>query len=93
MVDLMRAGGITGWMKAAHLAEAFNLPIVTHLATEVLAHALAAVPNGLTVEYMPWTLPMFKEPPRLEQGEIVLSDRPGLGLEFDEEALKRFSIE
>jgi L-alanine-DL-glutamate epimerase-like enolase superfamily enzyme len=91
MVDLMRAGGLTGWMKAAHLAEAFNLPVVTHLATEVLAHALAAVPNGLTVEYMPWTLPMFREPPRLEKGELVLPDRPGLGIEFDEEALSRFA--
>jgi L-alanine-DL-glutamate epimerase-like enolase superfamily enzyme len=93
MVDLMRAGGITGWMKAAHLAEAFNLPVVTHLATEVLAHALAAVPNGLTSEYMPWTLGMFKEStlPQLEKGELVLSDRPGLGLEFDEEALARYA--
>jgi len=93
MVDLMRAGGITGWMKAAHLAEAFNLPVVTHLATEVLAHALAAVPNGLTSEYMPWTLGMFKEStlPQLENGELVLSDRPGLGLEFDDAALSRFA--
>ena len=91
MVDLMRAGGISGWMKVAHMAEAFNLPVVTHLAPEVLMHALAAVPNGLTAEYMPWSLPLFAEKPRIEAGELVLPQAPGLGLEFDEAALARFA--
>lgn len=54
MVDLLRVGGITQWMKMAHMAEAYNLPVVSHLAPEMLVHALAAVPNGLTLEYMPW---------------------------------------
>jgi L-alanine-DL-glutamate epimerase-like enolase superfamily enzyme len=91
MVDLMRAPGITGWLKAAHLAEAFDLPVVTHLAPEVLSHALAAVPNGLTAEYMPWSLPLFRDPLRLEDGQIVLPQAPGLGLEFDEAALARYA--
>ena len=76
-------------MKIAHLAEAYNLPVVSHLAPEVLAHAVAAIPNGLIVEHMPWSLPLFKEPPRLENSEIVLPQAPGLGLEFDEESLTR----
>ncbi len=92
MSDLMRDGGITGFMKAGHLAEAFNLPIVTHLAPEILAHPLAALPNGLTAEWMPWSMLMFQEVPRVEDGQIVLPDRPGLGLEFDEAALTRFAI-
>lgn len=83
MVDLLRVGGITHWMKAAHLAEAFNRPVVSHLAPEVLAHCVAAAPNGLTVEHMPWALPLFKERLEMVDGEIVLSERPGLGLEFD----------
>jgi L-talarate/galactarate dehydratase len=92
MVDLMRGVGITGFMKAGHMAEAFNLPIVTHLAPEVLVHPLAALSNGLTVEWMPWSTGMFKELPKLENGELVLPDRPGLGLEFDEAALERWAI-
>ena len=56
MVDLMRAGGITQWMKIAGMAEAFNLPIVSHLVPEIHVHLVAAVPNGLTVEYMPRSL-------------------------------------
>ncbi len=92
MIDLLRAGGITPWMKIAHLAEAYNLPVVSHLAPEVLAHAVAAIPNGLIVEHMPWSLPLFKEPLRLENSEIVLPQTPGLGLEFDEESLTRLEL-
>ncbi len=57
MVDLLRVGGFTQWMKVAHMAEAFNLPVVSHLAAELMVHALAAAPNGLTLEYMPWGFP------------------------------------
>ncbi len=89
MVDLLRVGGITQWMKVAHMAEAHNLPVVTHLAPEVLVHALAAVPNGLTVEYMPWSFPLFKSIPLAVDGHIELPQEPGLGLEFDEELLAR----
>jgi L-alanine-DL-glutamate epimerase-like enolase superfamily enzyme len=91
MVDLMRAGGISGWMKVAHMAEAFNLPVVTHLAPEVLMHALAAVPNGTMAEYMPWSLGLFTELPKVENGELVLPQKPGLGLEFDEAALSKYA--
>lgn len=92
MVDLLRVGGLTGFMKVAHLAEAFNLPVVSHLATEILVHAIAAAPNGLTVEHMPWSFPLFKEVPWVEDGMLVLPQAPGLGLEFDEGALGRFAV-
>ena len=88
MVDLLRAGGITQWMKIAHMAEAFNLPVVTHLAPEILGHALAAAPNGLYAEHMPWAFPLFEEVPKVdESGQLVMPDAPGLGLAFDEERL------
>ena len=88
MVDLLRAGGITQWMKVAHMAEAFNLPVVTHLAPEILGHALAAAPNGLYVEHMPWAFPLFEEVPAVNaSGQLVMPDAPGLGLAFDEERL------
>ncbi|MQF66520.1 mandelate racemase/muconate lactonizing enzyme family protein [SAR202 cluster bacterium AC-647-P02_OGT_505m] len=90
MVDLLRVGGITQWMKAAHTAEAYNVPVVSHLATEVLAHGVAASPNGTWVEHMPWTFGMFTEEPKIVDGMIVMSDSPGLGIEFDEDKLKMF---
>jgi L-alanine-DL-glutamate epimerase-like enolase superfamily enzyme len=89
MVDLMRAGGITQWMKIAAMAEAFNVPIVSHLVPEIHVHLVAAVPNGLTVEYMPRALRLYKETPKIEDGMLVVPQKPGLGLEFDPEIFKR----
>src|SRR6202044_713235 len=52
MIDIVRAGGVTPWMKIAGMAEAFNLPVVSHVMPEMLVHLVAACPNGLTVEHM-----------------------------------------
>jgi L-alanine-DL-glutamate epimerase-like enolase superfamily enzyme len=91
MIDLIRVGGITQWMKVAGMAEAFNLPVVSHVIPEIHAHLVAAVPNGLTVEYMGWMLSLFDGIAALEEGELVLPDRPGLGLTFNEETIRRFA--
>src|SRR5256884_1852977 len=92
MIDLLRVGGITQWMKVAGMAEAFNLPVVSHLVPEVHVHLVAAIPNGLTVEYMPWTLRLFVETPALEGGQLVVPKTPGLGLAFDPAAIKRYQV-
>ena len=93
MIDLMRVGGLTRWMKVAHLAEAFNVPVVSHLVPEFLCHAMAAIPNGIYTEYMPWSLPLYKETPRIEDGDLVLPQAPGLGLEFDEDAIQLYRMD
>ncbi|MCE2404602.1 MAG: mandelate racemase/muconate lactonizing enzyme family protein [Dehalococcoidia bacterium] len=92
MVDLLRVGGVTEWRKAAALAETFTVPVASHLLPEIAVHLVAAVPNGLTVEYMPWSLPLFLETPRVQDGMMVLPHAPGLGLELDEEKVARWSI-
>ena len=92
MIDLIRVGGITQWMKVAGMAEAFNLPVVSHVVPEIHSHLVAAVPNGLTVEYMGWMLKLFDGVAALDNGELVLSDRPGLGLVFNQETIKRFGV-
>jgi len=90
MIDLVRAGGITQWLKIAGMAEAYNLPVVSHLLPEIHVHLIAAIPHGLTVEYMPWSARLFEEVPVPVNGELAVPDKPGLGLKFDEAALKRF---
>jgi L-alanine-DL-glutamate epimerase-like enolase superfamily enzyme len=87
MADVMRTGGITGWMKVAALAEAFNLPITGHLYPELSVHLVAAVPHGLTLEYMPWSVRLFEETPKVEDGWVQVPQRPGLGLAFDEDRI------
>ena len=91
MIDLMRAGGITQWLKIAGMAEAWNLPVVSHLVPEIHVHLIAGIPNGLTVEYMPWTFRLFEEVPVPVKGELTAPSKPGLGLKFDEAALKRYA--
>jgi L-alanine-DL-glutamate epimerase-like enolase superfamily enzyme len=91
MIDVLRAGGITQWHKIAGMAEAFNLPVVSHCHPEISIHLMAAVPHGLTVEYMPWLYRIFEEPLAIDNGEMVVPRKPGLGLRFNEEAVRRYS--
>ena len=79
MIDLCRVGGVTPWMKVAGMAEAFNLPVVSHVVPEMHLHLIAAVPNGLTVEYMPWMLKLYEETPAIEKGQLVLPTSRGWG--------------
>ncbi len=90
MIDVLRSGGITGWMKIAGMAEAFNVPVVNHLCPEISVHLVAAIPHGLTVEYMPWSAKLFEEVPQPVKGELTVPTKPGLGLKFDKAALKRY---
>ena len=92
MIDLLRVGGITQWLKVAGMAEAFNLPVVSHLVPEIHVHLVAAIPHGLTVEYMPWTLRLYEEAPSIENGQLLVPKRPGLGLAFDPAAIKLYQV-
>jgi L-alanine-DL-glutamate epimerase-like enolase superfamily enzyme len=92
MIDLCRVGGITQWMKVAGMAQAFNLPVVSHVVPEMHLHLIAAIPHGLTVEYMPWMLKLYEETPAIEKGQLVLPDKPGLGLKFDEKVVAKYRV-
>jgi L-alanine-DL-glutamate epimerase-like enolase superfamily enzyme len=93
MPDLARVGGITPFMKVAHLAEAYGLPLASHLLPEISAHAVAAAPNGLIVEYVPFAMPLFRGCPELIDGDLLLSERPGHGLELDEDFARAHVID
>jgi L-alanine-DL-glutamate epimerase-like enolase superfamily enzyme len=82
--DVTNCGGITPFMKIAHLAEAFNLPVTSHGAHDVTVHLLAAVPNGAYLEAHGFGLDRYiAEPLRLENGLAVAPSRPGHGIAFD----------
>ena len=92
MIDLLRAGGVTQWMKIAGMAEAFNRPVASHLLPEIHVHLIAAVPNGLVVEYMPWTWRLFDNPPMPEKGEMTVPAGPGLGLKFAPDLFEKYGV-
>jgi len=92
MIDLLRVGGITPWTKVAGMAEAFDLPVVSHLLPEIHVHLVAAAPNGLVVEYMPWTRRLFENPPVPENGMMNVPKTPGLGLSFAADLFEIYSV-
>lgn len=92
IVDVLRAGGITEWMKIAALVEAYNLPVVSHCVHDISVHMIAGIPNGLMVEYMPWWDIIYKEPPRVIDGYFTISDKPGIGLELDTGIIDKYKI-
>jgi L-alanine-DL-glutamate epimerase-like enolase superfamily enzyme len=93
MIDPFRAGGITGWLEIAELANRFGKRVVSHLAPEVQLHLIGAIPNGWIVEYMPWFNAVYEEVVWPVNGMLTMPEKPGLGVAFDRRALARYSIE
>jgi mandelate racemase len=92
MPDLGKIGGVTGWLRAAALAEPRGLPLSTHLFPEVSAHLMAATPTAHWLEYVDWASPILAEPLALADGNAIVPDRPGNGLAWNEEAVARFLV-
>jgi L-alanine-DL-glutamate epimerase-like enolase superfamily enzyme len=92
-VDVARIGGITPWLKVAHLAECFNVPVCPHFLMELHVSLCAAVPNARWVEYIPQLDSLTSAPMRIENGHAIPSDEPGLGIAWDFNAIKRATVE
>jgi L-alanine-DL-glutamate epimerase-like enolase superfamily enzyme len=92
-VDVARVGGITPWLKVAHLAECFNVPVCPHFLMELHVSLSAAVPNARWVEYIPQIDSLTLEPMHIEDGHAVPSDEPGLGIKWDFDAIRALAVE
>jgi len=93
MPDLLRVGGITEFIKVAHLAESMEVPVSPHLFTEQSLQLMGSIPNGTYLEHMPWFSCLFNEKIDLESGLAKVPQRPGLGFTFNMEALNRYRID
>ncbi len=92
MPDLERVGGVSEWMKVAHLASARDIPVSPHIFTEHSLQLCAAADNVIYVEHMPWFTELFQENMEMESGEILIPDRPGMGFNFNPDSIHRFAI-
>jgi mandelate racemase len=92
MPDLQRIGGVTGWLRAAALADSVGMEMSSHLFPEVSAHLLAVTPTCHWLEYVDWAAPILQQPLRITGGHAEIPDRPGNGLEWDEDAVKRWQV-
>ncbi len=90
MPDVMKIGGVTGWMRAAALGEAHSIRLSSHLWPEVSAQLLCATPTAHWLEYADWWNPIIREPLRVENGMIRLDGVTGTGVEWNEEAVSRY---
>ena len=93
MPDLQRIGGVTGWLRAAALAQAFGVQMSSHLFPEYSAHLLSVTPTAHWLEYVDWAAPVLQEPFMVEDGHLVVPDRPGAGLDWNEEAVAKFRLQ
>ena len=92
ILDLARVGGITPWRKIAALAESHRVPVCGHVVPEIQVHLLCAIPNGHLVEYVPRSQGILDAMPRLQNGELIAPQAPGLGLDLNEAAVRRYTI-
>ena len=89
MPDVARIGGVTGWMQAAGIAAARGLEISSHLMPEISVHLLAASPTAHWLEHVDWADAILEEPLRPVAGALAPLDRPGIGLTWSEDKLRR----
>ena len=91
MPDVMKIGGVTGWQRAAALAEAHGIPLSNHLWPELSAQLLCAAPTAHYLECADWWNPVVADPLRIEKGMTEVTGIAGSGVEWDENAIARFA--
>lgn len=92
MPDLQRIGGITGWVAANALAEAWRVPITSHLFPEISVQLLAASRMAGPLEYVTWAAPLLEEPLAVHDGFVTAPERPGLGIAFNRAAVEHYRL-
>jgi mandelate racemase len=90
MPDVMKIGGVTGWMRAAALGEAHGIRLSSHLWPEISAQLLSVTPTAHWLEYANWWNAVLKEPLSVEKGMARTEGAVGTGIEWEEEAVSRF---
>jgi mandelate racemase len=91
MLDIMKIGGVTGWLRAAGQAEAASLPVSSHIFVEASAHVLAVTPTAHWLEHLDSAGAIMAAPIEIKDGRIAAKG-PGLGMTWDERAVARYAV-
>ena len=92
MPDVMKIGGVTGWMRAASLAQAKGIRMSNHLWPEISAQLLCVTPTAHWLEYADWWNPILAEPLRVENGLADVGGARGTGVAWNEAAVAKFAV-
>ena len=90
MPDAMKIGGVTGWLRAAAIAQTRGIPMSSHIFQEVSAHLLAVTPTAHWLERMDLAGPILASPLRFDGGVAQPSHEPGSGVTWNEDAVARY---
>jgi mandelate racemase len=92
MADLMRIGGVTGWLRAASIAGATGIQLSNHLYPEISAHLLRVTPTAHWLEWVDWANPILEEPLQPREGHVCAPRRPGIGISWNEKAVEKYAV-
>lgn len=92
MPDLMRIGGVSGWLRAAAITSAAGIPMSTHLYPEVAAHLMRVTDTAHWLEWQDWADPILSEPFQVKNGHLMIPDKPGTGVAWNETAVAKFAL-
>ena len=90
MPDVMKIGGVTGWLRAAALAQVYGLRVSSHIFPEISAQLLCLTPNAHWLEYIDFWNPILREPMEIKDGNAVVGSSIGTGIDWDEKAVERY---
>lgn len=92
MPDVMKIGGVSGWQRAATLAQSRGIPVSSHLWPELSARLLCCTPTAHWLEYADWWNPILAEPLKVEEGMAQVDDAIGSGIDWNEDAVQRYEV-
>ena len=93
MPDFMRIGGVTGWLRSAAIAGVAGIPVSTHLYPEVGAHVMRVTETAHWLEWQDWANPILLSPFEIKDGYLEIPNKVGIGLEWDEKSIKKYSYD
>lgn len=92
MLDAMKIGGVTGWLRASALAQTKGIRLSNHLWPEISAQLLCATPTAHWLEYADWWNPIMSEPLQIKSGFALVAGATGTGVAWNVKAVERFSV-
>jgi mandelate racemase len=92
MADLMRIGGVTGWLRASNVAAAAGVQFSNHLYPEIAAHLLRVTPTAHWLEWVDWASPILADPLAPKDGTVSASLTPGAGIAWDETSVRKYLV-
>jgi mandelate racemase len=90
MPDLMRIGGVSGWLRAAAMAGGAGIEMSSHLYPEFSAHLMRVTETAHWIEWQDWADAILTAPFEVADSMIEVPNRPGAGIEWNEDAVRRY---